>query len=141
MAIRIIMVALALVFGAGPTLVPVATPMAHAQSVSCEGDWCSGRDPMETNCAADARTVASQGVYGTYGATYVELRWSPTCKTNWARANFVTTSIKSVQSTTYTQGYSSNNGAVSWSKMIYSPTHCVKAVIWGPWGVTETSCV
>jgi len=135
------MAALALVFGAGLALTPAVTPTAHAQDVGCWGDWCSGRDPMETNCATDAYTVASASIYGTYGAQYVELRWSPTCQTNWARANFVTTAIKSEQSTGYTQGYSSNDGGVSWSKMIYSPTLCMKAVIWGSWGVTETWCV
>jgi hypothetical protein len=126
---------------AGATVAPGLVPTASAQTVSCWGDWCSGLDPMNTNCAADAYTVASNYVYGSGGTTYVEIRWSPTCKTNWARANFVTSNIKALQSTGYTQGYSADNGAVSWSKMIYSPTLCVEAVIWGGWGATETACV
>jgi hypothetical protein len=112
-----------------------------AFAVGCSGDYCSGQDPLSTGCSADAYTVHTASVYGTYGARTVEIRWSPTCKTNWARVNWVTTNVKAVQQTGYTQGYSSNNGTVAWSKMIYSPTLCVKGVIWGSWGTTETACV
>jgi hypothetical protein len=117
------------------------TVLPAQASVGCYGDYCSGLDPMTTGCANDARTIASASVYGSNGAAYVDIRWSPACKTNWARANYVTSAIKSVQQHGYTQGYSANNGVNSWSRMIYSPVLCVKGVIWGGWGVTETSCV
>ena len=137
---RALLAALLLAMGMTALLAP-ASAGATTQSVSCYGDYCSGQDPMSTNCAADAYTVATAGVYGTYGDQYVDIRWSPTCKTNWARTNIITSQVKAVQSTGYTQGYSSNNGVFAWSKMIYSPVLCVKAVIWGAWGVTETWCV
>ena len=121
-----------------PLFVIAPTP---AFAVSCYGDYCSGQDPLSTGCSADAYTVHTASVYGTNGASTVEIRWSPTCKTNWARVNWVTTNVKAVQQTGYTQGYSSNNGTTAWSKMIYSPTLCVKAVTWGNWGTTETACV
>ncbi|MFD3427313.1 DUF2690 domain-containing protein [Nocardia fluminea] len=114
-------------------------PASHA--VSCYGDYCSGQDPLSTGCAGDAYTVAVGNVYGTGGTQYVEIRWSPTCQTNWARSNIVTSNMKAVQEGGYTQGYSSNNGSLAWSRMIYSPVKCVKAVLWGAWGTTETWCV
>lgn len=126
---------LALAAGAVGVLGTAPTP-AHA--VSCYGDYCSGLDPQSSGCAADAYTVFSESVYGTAGATYVEVRWSPTCKTNWARTNIITTNIKAEQDTGYVQGYSTNNGSMSWSKMIYSPVHHVRGVLWGNWGTTVT---
>jgi hypothetical protein len=134
-------IVLATLAGAALFVAPSVEASASTQSVGCYGDYCSGQDPMGTNCAADAYTVASAGVYGTYGQQYVEIRWSPTCKTNWARANFPTGNIKAVQETGYTAGYGDSNGSVSWSRMIYSPVLRVKAVIWGAWGVTETAYV
>lgn len=125
----------------GLVVAPGVASATPPPSVGCYGDYCSGQDPMSTNCAAGAYTVAVGDVYGTGGEQYVEIRWSPTCKTNWARTNIITSNVKAVQQTGYTQGYSSNNGTFAWSKMIYSPSLCVKAVIWGVWGVTETWCV
>jgi hypothetical protein len=118
-----------------------AVPASATQTVTCYGDYCSGLDPQSSGCAGDAYTVATGYVYGTDGDSYVDIRWSPTCKTNWARANFVTSNIRAVQQTGYTQGYSANNGVNSWSRMIYSPVLCVKGAIWGSWGLTETTCV
>lgn len=141
MKTKIASLALAALGAAALSLASPAQASAATQSVGCYGDYCSGQDPMATNCAADAYTVASAGVYGTYGQQYVEIRWSPTCKTNWARANFPTGNIKAVQETGYTAGYGNSNGSVAWSRMIYSPVLRVKAVIWGAWGVTETAYV
>ncbi|ATI36263.1 hypothetical protein CPI83_29080 (plasmid) [Rhodococcus sp. H-CA8f] len=112
-----------------------------ASAVTCYGDYCSGVDPLSSGCSGDAKTIASAYVYGSGGTAQVNLRWSPTCKTNWAQANFVTSSIKAVQYGGYPQEYSNNNGTNSWSKMIYSPSLCVKASIWGGWGVTDTACL
>lgn len=115
-------------------------PARPALAVSCYGDYCSGKDPQTSGCSADAQPVAREGVYGTGGEQWVELRWSPTCKTNWTRVNLPATTIKAVQSTGYTQYYSGNNGSYWWSAMIYSPTLCVKAVASGSWGTTQTAC-
>lgn len=122
------------------TVSPFSTPTAQA-AVGCSGNACTGKDPLSTGCSADAYTVSSTAVYGTGGANVVEIRWSPTCKTNWARVNWVTSNVKATQQTGLVQGYSSNNGVNAWSKMIYSPTLCVKASAWGGWGTTSTACV
>ncbi len=69
----------------------VIAPTAQA-AVTCYGDYCSGKDPMSTRCSDGAYTVAYTQVYfkraltnATPYAGLLELRWSPTCKTNWAR--------------------------------------------------------
>src|SRR4051812_45566343 len=62
-------------------LISAAAPSANA--ASCYGDYCSGQDPQATGCANDAYTFASVRIPGTY--SYVDLRWSPSCKTEWAR--------------------------------------------------------
>lgn len=109
---------LLLVSIAGTSLAAVP---AHA--VGCWGDWCSGQDPQSTGCSADARTLAADESYAT--GAYVELRYSPTCKTEWARVprnNWPGgDSLGVVQDTGYRQGDSSENESYVWSKMIYSP--------------------
>jgi Protein of unknown function (DUF2690) len=45
------------------------------------------QDPIKTGCVADAETVGQEPILDSGGnqLCYVELRWSPTCQTNWAR--------------------------------------------------------
>jgi hypothetical protein len=108
-----------------------------AAAVSCYGDWCSGRDPQATGCANDAVTVASVDVTG----ARLELRWSPRCKTNWARyiqyprgwfMGNVPLELRAVQRDTgYTQrrsyGVNGTGTGTTWSPMIYSPVRLVRA--------------
>jgi hypothetical protein len=56
-----------------------------AFAASCSGTGCDGKDPDATQCSVGATTLDSR--YVSYGgrAIYVELRWSPTCQTNWTR--------------------------------------------------------
>lgn len=111
---------------------------APASAVTCYGDYCSGQDPVQSGCAASARTIFTTSVYGTGGASYVNVRWSDVCKTNWAQSNVISSNIKAEKQNGYTQGYSTNNGSMAWSRMIYSPVDHVRAVIWGGWGTTAT---
>jgi hypothetical protein len=104
--------------------------------VSCYGDYCSGKDPMSTGCNNGAITTAVLNLsWGT-----VNLRWSPVCKTNWARIYVYPTRtlapgfVVAEQSTGYTQTGSiyaiasfSAQSETSWSPMIYSPSYCVRA--------------
>ncbi len=105
-------------------------------SVTCYGDYCSGRDPQTTGCAADATTVAWRDVPG----ARLELRWSQTCKTNWARyiqypqgfGGSTALQLRAVQKgTAYTQRLNYDiNGTptgTTWSPMIYSPVKLVRA--------------
>jgi hypothetical protein len=120
------------------TVSAVTTPVAVAAParVSCYGDYCSGKDPLASGCDADAVTVAWVDASG----ARLDLRWSPTCKTDWARWQQYPVGLKSdqpyqlaaVQDTGYTQSKDLGVNGVSqgtyWSNMIYSPVHPVKAV-------------
>ncbi len=117
---------------------------ASASNVSCNGDWCSGQNPMTTHCADDAVTVDSYDLDG----ARLELRWSDTCQANWAKFilypqgwaflanNFL--GVMAEQDTGYQQytdmeatssDYTMSDGGITttWSPMIYSPVHGVRA--------------
>jgi hypothetical protein len=53
-----------------------------AQAASCSGRGCNGKDPVQAGCSAGT-TIADTAPMFTSGTA--ELRWSPTCKTNWVR--------------------------------------------------------
>lgn len=123
-----------------------ATPGA----VSCYGDYCSGQGPAATGCGADAITIAA--LQDDRGSGRLELRWSPTCKTNWARwqqyptgwcLNCSPLDLLAVQDTGYTQslvfsesdgGTPTQGGEPDWTPMIYSPQHAVYAAMHMPCG-------
>lgn len=114
-----------------------------ANAASCYGDYCSGKDPEATGCARDAYTVAHARIPGTYAN--VELRWSPSCKTNWARTTWHGSSssyLRAVQCATgYTQaGAVGDSGTYVWTRQIYSPRYGVSARWTGAPGTTATSC-
>jgi hypothetical protein len=135
--------AISLLVGAVTTITLAAEQPASA--ATCWGDWCSGRDPQATGCANDAYTVAHARIPGTY--TNIELRWSPSCKTEWARVpaswgKSYPSNLRAVQpSTGYSQiGVVASNGTYSWTRQIYSPSRCVYAAWVGPPGSVGTAC-
>lgn len=151
-AARSIGLAVMLIISSGVVNLVAAAP---ASAVSCYGDYCSGKDPMATGCANDAYTVTS---VVQPGAGALEVRWSPTCKTNWARLTIYPqgrigtyvngAALSAVQSTGYTQttwisAWFGNQTYTYWSPMIYSPVKCVKAVYDAKNGFfhLETKCV
>lgn len=143
---RFFMVVVAAAIGIGA--IPIAMAAPASASVSCYGDYCSGQDPAATGCEADAVTIAA--VQLDDGAGRVDLRWSPTCKTNWARwqqyptgwcFNCAPLELLAVQDTGYTQkldwfdaGTSPQAGGTYWTPMIYSPVHKVWAGVYMPCG-------
>jgi hypothetical protein len=116
--------------------------------VTCYGDYCSGQDPVTTGCDKDAETIAS--IQLDTGGGRLDLRWSPTCKTNWARwqqypvgvcLNCTPMALLAVQDTGYSQkldwfdnGTSPDAGGTYWTPMIYSPVHKVYAAVDMPCG-------
>lgn len=119
-------------------------------SVGCYGDWCSGKDPEATGCAADAETLAESEVF--QDSTVVDadgghdqqdsvgelqLRWSPTCKTKWARLALHKaadiTGVVAKQDTGYKQSFhtggwwGATGPSISYTPMIYSPGEPVYA--------------
>lgn len=134
-------VAIALLLTTGATI--FATTEDASAAVGCYGDYCSGKDPSATGCDRDAYTVAHTYIPST-GAR-VELRWSPTCKTNWARVNSswgraYPTKLSAVQSTGYKQvGVVASNSSYAWTRMIYSPYYGVSARWTGSPGSAATA--
>ena len=57
-----------------------AVQNSHVQ-VTCSGNGCNGLNPVTTGCSAGAYTVQT----AVFSNSYVELRYSPTCGTNWGR--------------------------------------------------------
>lgn len=125
---------LMLLLGATTVVQVVAAEPAHA--VGCWGDYCSGEDPMSTGCGDDAVTLSAVDLVG----ARLELRWSATCKTNWARwqqyprgwsMSDIPLTVYAEQDTGYTQvldfGLEGAEEGTYWSPMIYSPVHMVRA--------------
>lgn len=124
----------------------IGAPAAQA-GVKCWGDYCSGMDPAATGCAANAQTVAAVQL----DDGYLDLRWSPTCQTNWARyeqypfgsfASETPIGMSAVQDTGYSQSINWFEGdggkpievGTYWTPMIYSPVHKVHAQLNMPCG-------
>ncbi|MDQ0104448.1 hypothetical protein J2T10_004123 [Paenarthrobacter nicotinovorans] len=62
-------------------LVPSGNAQASPSKAGCYAASCTGLDPSKTKCANDAYTGASKEIEG----GILELRYSPSCKSNWAR--------------------------------------------------------
>jgi len=100
-------------------------------SVGCYGDYCSGKDPVSTGCANGAITVSATNFAG----GRLELRWSPICKSNWARMEIYPGGFAYTLSAVQDTGYSQNEQWAAgtpgpgtyWTYMIYSPVHRVQA--------------
>lgn len=116
---------------------------------SCYGDYCSGEDPLATNCAADAVTLSATDAYN----GRLELRWSPSCKTEWGRytqypSGSATTGeeapmwMTAIQDTGYSQTKAADGADAGnvfaigtyWTPMIYSPSHLVRVRLAYPCG-------
>ncbi|WP_369146319.1 DUF2690 domain-containing protein [Streptomyces sp. R44] len=102
---------------AGSTLALAASGLLLASSpasaaTSCYGPSCTGLDPATSICQNDARTVATNSI-GT------ELRYSPTCRSAWARQSSNSPMIIWVESNTglYKEARYTGSGTV-WTPMI-----------------------
>lgn len=56
---------------------------SSARAVTCSGSGCNNTNPITTGCNADAATVKK--VFPASGKARVELRFSDTCQTRWAK--------------------------------------------------------
>src|SRR5262245_1467970 len=64
----------------------IGLPASPAFAATCSGNGCNGLDPIATGCATGAYTVASAPMSDPYGtAATIDLRYSPSCGTNWSR--------------------------------------------------------
>jgi hypothetical protein len=133
----------------------LATTTEAFADPSCYGDYCSGQDPEATHCVDGSAIVATDN--NEYSS--VQLKWSPTCKTNWAKLVVYPTGkfhtfnhglLTAQQDTGYTQSltvpmaHDNSEAIIYWTPMIYSPDHCVKAMFNNQlksYDLAETACV
>jgi Protein of unknown function (DUF2690) len=100
-----------------------------AQAAGCSGISCNGQDPSLTGCASSAYTVVSDYIYNSTSTIVgrVDLRYSPTCGTNWARTTsyigaqtldaVVTRNDEGIHYNEYL-----NNVTNVYTDMVYAPT-------------------
>ena len=95
--------------------------------VTCSGEGCDGLNPATTGCSADAYTVQT----AVFSNSFVELRYSPTCGTNWGRvtskvgATFLVIRIDRSGGLTYT--FSGGNFTFAYVAMVYAPKVAARA--------------
>ncbi len=98
--------------------------------VTCIGNGCNGLDPETTGCAGDAYTVRVPGGTASFDTGSIELRYSPTCGTNWGRVlssvgfTRLTVSIRRDDKLFY---FAVRSGTRWWSPMVYAPNEKAKA--------------
>lgn len=119
----ILVTLLAALFASAGIVTATSTP---AQAATCSGYGCDGLDPNATGCSSGANDTGSTYLYDANGniVGLLELRYSPTCGTNWSRV----TSYIGVQSlyarvTRESDGRSYadvGNYQVIWSNMVYA---------------------
>ena|SRR5947209_626897 len=103
------------------------TTQRNNPQVSCSGDGCDGLNPVSTGCATGAYTVQT----AVFSNSYVELRYSPTCKTNWGRVTskvglaFLEIRVQRVDGLTYT--FLGVNFNFAYSVMVYAPQLAARA--------------
>lgn len=103
---------------AGSALVMAASGLLLASSpasaaTSCHAETCHGLDPAATICAGDARTV----LWDRTGR--VELRYSPQCRTAWARQTFGASgriTVNNSQGAVFAADYAGTNSV--WTRMV-----------------------
>src|SRR5438477_6662307 len=126
---------LAVLLGATLLLNPQHTAYAHTTaqaraSATCSGNGCNNKDPDQTGCAVGAYTVQT----GVLASAYIQLRYSPTCGTNWARVlsrsnnnDVYLVLVERADGLAY--GSKGLVGPVAWSNMVYAPTAKARACV------------
>ncbi|MFU8853329.1 DUF2690 domain-containing protein [Micromonospora sp. SL1-18] len=131
--LRMLVLAFVLAAGvlhAGPASATSSSQQAVSILATCSGNSCNYKDPQATGCAAGARNLDEW----TYRGYRVEHRYSPTCRTVWVRATYVSGNAYSFGAyleTRLTAGNVRQNvlwrGNTGWSGM-YSYTYYSRAV-------------
>jgi len=109
----------------------------HTEDCTCHGYLCDGKWPDLTGCNIGAYTVVS--AVSQDGQDTVDLRYSPTCGTNWARAWIRSGRTNAVRiwrddddQTNYATAYTADYWP-HYSPMVYAPTQ--KAEAWLDYGI------
>ena len=78
----VILMVTALLSVLGAASVFAGTAAAHPP---CSGSGCDLQDPIAMNCVEDSYIVGTAIIGDSAEKGYVDLIWSPSCQTNWAR--------------------------------------------------------
>ncbi len=126
----------------GVSRISASTAQQLLPHVTCSGNNCNGLDPIATGCAGDAITVTTTGgaddaiTVTTTGGTVsfrtgtIQLRYSPTCGTNWGRVlssvgnTQLTVSIRRDDGRFY---FTEGSGTRLWSPMVFARNVKAKA--------------
>ena len=115
----------------GVSRISASTAQQLLPYVTCSGNGCNGLDPISTGCARDAITVTATGGVVSFSTGTIQLRYSPTCGTNWGRV------LSSVGTTLLTVSIRRNNDGLyyfavgsqtrMWSRMVFARNVKAKA--------------
>ena len=97
-----------------------------ASAATCSGNGCNNTDPKTTGCWDSHAFVVKQGSAPDYGGT-LQLWWSPTCQTNWAQYDSISTNPTflwtKLQNGAQTIHFEFTNYlGWAWSDQLYAPT-------------------
>ncbi len=67
------------------TLLSSSSPASAASQSFCSNSACDGADPISSGCSADAITAATLDGVEDGEPFKIELRYSPSCRSAWAR--------------------------------------------------------
>ena len=115
---------------AGVSRIFASTAQPQLPHVTCSGNGCNGLDPVTTGCARDAVSVKTTGGTVSFRTGTIELRYSPTCGTNWGRVlstvgnTQLTVSIRRDDGLFY---FVVGSGTRMWSTMVFARSAKAKA--------------
>jgi hypothetical protein len=105
-------------------------------------------DPIQTGCASDAYTVSTRAVTNSGGGVVgqVQVRYSPSCGTNWAKvvSSVGTAYIQAEVYTTSDWAYYSATSTSVYTDMVYAPNgvcaYAIGSINSGPWSSAAIGC-
>ena len=123
---------------AGTRIAAASTAQHSSPQVTCSGNGCNGKDPIATGCAVGAYTVQT----GVLPDFFVQLRYSPSCGTNWGRvisrigSAHLFATVQRIDGLSYSRSFGFST--LVFSQMVYAPT--VKARACGRIGSSVGAC-
>lgn len=124
----------ALIVAAAFVLPGIAFAQVSQQAVpkvTCSGNGCNNLDPIQTGCVAGAKTVQT----AVLSTAFLQLRYSPTCKTNWGRVisrgsnntDVYLVLVDRIDGLSY--GTKGLVGPFAWSRMVFAPVARARACV------------
>ena len=133
-ALWLILLIIALIVAAAFVLPGIAFARVGQRAVpkvTCSGNGCNNLDPEQTGCVAGAYTVQT----AVLSTAILQLRYSPTCKTNWGRvisrgsnnSDVYLVLVDRIDGLSY--GTKGLVGPFAWSRMVFAPVARARACV------------